>query len=619
MADITLTIGETSKTFELAKKESVKQFFSKEEPIIPIRALADVPSYGDLPPDKILAFVQDNWRGGMGQKNRFRFMDMFADGQNIDSRDPNQFFLGPLIDTILLKDAVDGSTTTDTILFYQYFSGTEFIASTDYVYKRRVDGTTFERVLSPASDVTGLIQYDGNLYCALDGTSNKYQYTSDGTNWTLCTLANAYANQIMVAPPFSGSKDVLVIATQPNIIRTSIDPVNAGAGWLDPPYYVGDEASDITGLMVVNGTLIIAKEDGFYALPADGRPIPLTPEFKNKRNATNGKYWTIWQGILYASLAGDIVEIMPKSDSSYTFDYMGPLELSPDLATTGSVQSITSDDKNLYAVMKSGTNYTIYAGRERFDEKQGLRWEWTPHINLDTNACNMVGVMQRASSNPNIWYAYGTTMASSILADSPNNPLGDSNYRFCTQGYLITTYFDAGYATWSKIFYQLWTIAANLTSGITIEIYYQLDTDTTWTPLTTIRKNGVQSVDLNALSCQKIRLKIELNSNDSSVTPILREFIYRGVLQPEVTRMLDFTVLLSQSTSRKVSSDLSFLVSGRTTTVPITLKDNRFGTTKPIIFLPNSPMEIEAIDEASKQPSYQARIVAQELNWIKPE
>jgi hypothetical protein len=299
---------------------------------------------------------------------------------------------------------------------------------------------------------------------------------------------------------------------------------------------------------------------------------------------------------------------------------MGPLERSPELAMTGSIKGITRDDKNLYAVLLVGSNYIIYTGRERRDGTYGLRWEWTPYIYLSTNVCGAIKVMQRSGSNPKLWFAYGTNVANVILSRSPNFPLGDTNYRFCAQGYLITSYFDCGYDTWQKVLWQLWTIAGNLSaSHITIVVYYQKDTDTSWSSaLATITANGVQSVDLTALSCKKIRLKIELNTDDSTKTPILSEFIYRGVLQPELSRTLDFTVVLSQSESRKPSTDLTFLEGGRTATSPITLKDLRFGTTKYITFLPNSPMETEREDEVTKQPSYQARILAQVLNWTAP-
>ena len=611
MADISLTIGAVTKSFNLAIKEKQKMFSVQEEPIVPVKALSDVPSYGDLPPDKILAFVQNNWRGGMGQKDRFNIMDMYADGQSIDTREPNQIILGPKINT--------SGAIAATIVFLDFFESREYAASTRYVYKLSADKTTWVEVLDVGAGDTieGVGHYDGYIYAAL--TTGKYYYSNTGENaaWTQSTLDNAVMHEVCVAPSFSGTKDVLVLAKRPNEIRTAIAPLNGEAGWIDPPYYVGDENSNITSVFVLNGTLFIGKTDGLYALPVDGRPV-LVISYKEQKDSTNFAYHTNWQGVFYGSGAGDILEIIGGSSSVFSIDYMGPLERSPELATIGSIKGITSDDKNIYAVFLVGSNYIIYAGRERRDDKHGLRWEWTPYIFLSTNACGAIKVMQRSGDSPLLWFAYGTNMAYAILPKSPSLPLGDTAYRFCAQGHLITSYFDAGYDTWAKILYQLWSIVENLAAGITVVVTYQADTGGSWLALTTITSNGVQSVDLASLSCKKVRLKLELNSGTNTVTPIVREFIYRGVLQPEKTRMLDFVVALGQSQSRKPSSDLAFLETGRTATAPITLKDLRFGTTRYITFLPNSPAELETTDEVSKQPSYIAGIRAQQLNWSPP-
>uniref|UniRef100_A0A6M3J6K8 Uncharacterized protein n=1 Tax=viral metagenome TaxID=1070528 RepID=A0A6M3J6K8_9ZZZZ len=613
MSDIRMTIGATTKDFNLAVENRQKLFNIREEPIVPIKSLSDIPSYGDLPPEKILAFVQNNWRGGMGQKDRFITPDMFADGQSIDTREPNQIILGPLINTI--------GAVAATVSYQLFFEDREYAASTRYVWKLSADNTTWTQVLDVGAGDTieCMGHYDGYIYVGL--TTGLYYYSNTGESgaWTQYTTdANGIMHEVCVAPSFSSTKDILVLAQRPNIVRTTISPLNAGAGWLDPPYYIGDEYSNITSLFVLNGTLFIGKEDGLYALPVDGRPIKVL-DYSAQKSSTNFAYHTNWQGITYINAADDILEIIGGSGSVYSIDYVGPLHKSPELATIGSVKGIASDDKNIYAVYLVGSNYIIYAGRERRDERYGLRWEWTPHIYLSTNACGSIQVAQRTSASPKLWFAYGTNMANAILAKAPNLPLGDSAYRFCAQGYLITSYFDAGYDTWQKLFYQLWTVAENLSaSHITITVTYQKDTDSSWSALATVTSNGVQSVDLSALAGKKFRLKFQLDSDDSTITPILREFIYRGILQPEITRTLDFTIVLEQSTSRKVSSDLSFLEDGRTATSPITLKDLRFGTTKYVTFLPNSPMEVEVMDEVTKQPSYRARILAQQLNWTAP-
>jgi len=495
MSDISITIGATTKLFDLAKDENNrKQMSTREEPIIPVKSLSDVPSYGDLPPEKILAFVQNTWRGGMGQKDHFITPDMYADGQSIDTREPNQIILGPPINTYSGADVV--------ALFFDLFEDREYAATQFGLFKLAADKSAWSNVLDTGADpITGICHYDGYIY--VHRTSGNYFYSATGENgsFTSCTLANSQAHKMCVAPSFSGTKDILVLATQPNIVRTSISPLIGGTGWSDPPYYVGDEYSNITSLFVLNGTLFIGKEDGLYALPVDGRPV-LVLDFRSQKDSTNFLYHTNWQGVEYISAVGDILELIGGSSSVFSVDYMGPLSKSPELATIGSIKGITSDDKNLYAVYQIGSNYTIYAGRERRDEKYGLRWEWTPYINLGANAGGAIKVMQRSGANPWLHYLYGTEAGYSILAKAPNLPLGDSSYQFCASGYLITSYFDAGYDTWAKVFYQLWTIAENLSSGhFTITVYYQKDTDSDFnaTPLATVTSNGVQSVDLHWL------------------------------------------------------------------------------------------------------------------------
>ncbi|KKN01400.1 hypothetical protein LCGC14_1128140 [marine sediment metagenome] len=599
MSDIALTIGSTTKHFDLAVQDKAKMLAITEEPIIPIRSLADVPSYGDLPPDKILAFVQNNWRGGMGQKNHFNIMDMFADGQNINTRNPNEIKLGPLI--------VTAGGIAATILYLYLWGDEEYAASSSKVY--RWNGTTaWVEVLDTGGVIKAITSYDEYIIVAVEDSDYFVSTSGDSASWSNPGLSNQDADQLVVAPSFTATKDILVKGEESNEIRTAIDPFTGA--WTDPPTYVGDEGSNLTGLFVLNGTLFIGKTDGLYALPPDGRPV-LVISFKEQKNTTNFKYHTNWQGIEYVSANDDILELLSTSGITMRVDYMGPLGLSPELEVTGTIKGIANDGKNLYAIFLIGSNYIIYAGRERFDVKYGLRWEWIPFVHLGTNVCAALKVMQRSGAGAKLWFAYGTNMAYVSLPE-------DSTHRYATQGYLTTTYFTAGYDTWQKIFYQLWSIAKNLTATINIKVYYMKDTQTSWTLLTTIVTSGVKSVNLAGLSCKKIRLKLELNTDDATKSPVLQQFIYRGILQPEQTRTLDITVILAQSDSRKPSSDLSFLEGGRTATAPITLKDLRFGTTKYIMYLPNSPTEIEVIDDVSNQPSYRARIQAQVLNWTSP-
>ena len=154
MSDISITIGSTTKLFDLAIENKQKLFSTREEPIIPIKALSDMPSYGDLPPEKILAFVQNNWRGGMGQKERFSIMDMYAEGRSIDTREPHQVILGPLINT--------SGAIAATIVHLLLFESREYAASTTKVYKLDADKAGWTEVLDVATDYSDTIECLGH-------------------------------------------------------------------------------------------------------------------------------------------------------------------------------------------------------------------------------------------------------------------------------------------------------------------------------------------------------------------------------------------------------------------------------------------------------------------------
>ena len=613
MSDISLTINNTIKNFDLAKDEHGKKaIMIREDPVVPIRALSNIPKYGDLPADKVLAFDQSTWRGGIGQQDHYQIDDLYSDGQTIDTREPNKMFLGPSLN----------NTVDNTHILYNFTIFNNFVyAINDYgvwKYTEVSPNNTWTLVLSNIH-VSCLCVYDSHLYAGL--YIGKYFWSADGASWTQTTLANSDAViKFIVAPPFSGTQDVLVLAQLTNVIRTCVDPTNnAGVGWTNPPYYIGDSSSDITGMFILAGELYIGKWDGLYFLDSTGTTTRMVSDIADQ-NSMNWAQSTNLQGVIYTTFDDSILEIIGSSSTSLSLSLVGPFYLNREMSNIGRVTGLTSDSVYLYATIYfDSTNTTaVYVGHERTDDVYGLRWEWTPLFYSPTYVINAPMVIQKVNAAPILWLCGGSG-AKFITLPKTVNPLGYSFYTFNTQGYLITSYFDAGYDIWNKIYFQLWTMASNLdTTHQYIKIYYEKDTDSSWTLAVTLTTNGISFTNLTSISCQRIRLKIELDSDNPLKTPILNEFILRGVLQPELIRTLDLTVILDQAPSRKVSLDMAFLESGRVSTTPIKLIDLRFNTTKYIVFMPSSPMEIEVLDEAGGQPSYQARIQAQVINWTLP-
>jgi hypothetical protein len=480
-------------------------------------------------------------------------------------------------------------------------------------------------IIDPLVDMfTDMIVYDGCIIAGCYVYNYWYSATGDDGEWTHCTLDNSIAWHFCIAPPFTGTKDIL-LASFANQLRSTIDATNAAVpGWSDPQYYIGEDTSYITSIMILNGMPFIGKEDGLWYLRVDSddeiMPQQMLPEFRTQRSLLNFAQNISWQASLYFSLLNDLAELT----SQYEFGYVGPWGLFPELGLIGEIVGLANDAKNIYAIVRNTTTssptvyYQIYAGREHDDEVYGLRWEWTPIAFLDTGFALAAMVSQRSAESRKLWFGYEAiglcaNITHLILSD---HPLSETDYVFSPQGYLITSWFDANYEIWEKMFYKLWIKSSQCEDGVSIKVYYQKDEDTEWSDvIATVEDNGVQEFSLPPLYCKRIRLKFELNTNNSSKTPILEQFILRGYVQPETISTIDFIVLLESTNMRKVSSDLAFLRSGRKSDEPIKLTDLRFKTTRYVIFLPGSPTEVELIHEPSKQPSYGARLRVQELSW----
>ncbi len=141
------------------------------------------------------------------------------------------------------------------------FDGVPYWASGKYIFKL-VSGL-WTVVNTAGATVTDLIVFDGVLYAAC-GYSTAYEYSSNGTTWTVSTASGAdnKANFWAVAKNAAGAWALWKSETATSIANATI-AINSTNNWT-APLSVGDTSSNITGLYDAFDTVLVGKTDGLY-------------------------------------------------------------------------------------------------------------------------------------------------------------------------------------------------------------------------------------------------------------------------------------------------------------------------------------------------------------------
>lgn len=603
MSDIILTINGESRKYDLMKGQyGNKSWMVSEEQLVQPKAVSTLsaPSYENLPPERLLVFEQSSWQGGMGAELYRDIADKFYNGESIDCRERNRIYLAPFVNQV-------GNTVDYAPHNFIQFGGSIYFSAYNKVYKIETDLSLTLKLTLSEDYVTDLYVY--GAYFLVACYAGNYFYSTDGNNYTQHS-ENGF-HHFCAVPNNENARDVLC-GSAGCAVLTTIDPTNDGE-WSSQPYYVGNYGYAINDMICFNNQLFIGKWDGLYTINSDGNIEAVLPEFNSKPYFHSFSQMTIWESCLYMQIGEDIAELTAR----YDFQYISPAIMFPELNIRSYITAVASSERNLFvAILDQNTNTsTIYIGRERTDEVYGLRWEWSPFVKLSNTTCEGMAAIRNSVGTTSLWFGHGTYVQYVEVPESPKSMQGVYDYSY--SGNFTTSYFDAQYPTWQKLFHRLYVELEGMveaTNNILVE--YQCDISDVWLPLGTFTENGLSYVDFHdVIPCKRIRLKFTFTTTSTGYSPVLKRFILRGVLQPETIRTLDFTVVLDDTQSRKPSNDLAFLESGRGATEFITLEDTRFRTSRKVIFLPGTPTETEVFDEVNKQPIYGARVLAEVMEW----
>ena len=611
--DHELVIGTTTKRLNLVRDADGRALCS---------VLEEIPEHRNP-----LKFVQSDWIDGHGRKDRSE-ASMYIEGKAIDTTLDGKTILGPLI--VEVKESDDTALDSAPVCFVWFpgGSGANWLCATaGKIYRYDVSSNgKWTAATTTVAGVTDLCVYNGICYAAV-GASTKYYYSGDGITWTQTDLTDGYAVKFLVAPNAAGTQDVLWKSKTANEISSTTDGRTVAAGgvqWTSPPAYIGDTATNITNVFLMNNRLMIGKTDGLYEYLTDGGVLPLRADLKNNLSTDNFKYIASWQASVYHSEINGGGEMTAAS----TYAPVSPLTDIDDIDKRGDTVGIDADKNWLYWAVDEGTNTHIYKGREVRDSAGKLRWQWCPFVFLGTNACATIAICQHSATVKRLWFGYGTSTAYVYLSD---NPLADSAYQFDTTdaNWLRMSYDYGSNPFWDKMWQGLVTETKGCTAAITVTPKYRKDTDTSATALTAaaITTNGVVKTNLStALSCNRISFELWLTTNSNTTTPEVHYFEARGVEKPETFRTYEVVYDVGEDISRKTATIRDFLRGGRTNTTLVKYADLRYGSLSGttgtagtdyvyVVMLPGYPQEVEIDQEKGKAPALGLKVRFREVNF----
>ncbi len=387
----------------------------------------------------------------------------------------------------------------------------------------------------------------GTEYLIAFYTDKKAWSSPDAAAWTQITSVTTYADIVA-----SGSDTKLWSALQHDDIRSASTPTSA----FTSPTNLGSPSKHIHSLVVTESDIpYIFKEDSIFYIDADGShqilndlktnyPFRMAYSWQNNVIFSMGTSGTKNASLcIYNSLSGTITNISPADYASGFYE------------CTGAIYAITGDSNWLYVmvadvggVYASGSaGYYLLAGRWE-DIEGNTQWVWHP---IQIIYCYIT-----TSNNIKVPLIYNNKMFLPYGIDQLNvlTPQYASLNVIATSGTLFTQWFDLGFPGENKAFITLELFTQNLDAEHTIAVSYQfwgaqttneLDLAANWTTLATFNTSPTQTKFFAANTYgKKIRFRL-IFTTDDTVSPILNDFILKGVLRSAYRKRFTFAIRAS--------------------------------------------------------------------------
>lgn len=362
------------------------------------------------------------------------------------------------------------------------------------------------------ANVVWLHRHGIYAFAGVGNTVEMYR-TTDALTWTQVATTPATQPASCITSWESGTTVSLVLGVD-STIKLSAD---SGVTWA-AAINVGNPASNVTGLGVAFGLLIIGKEDGLYSY--DGTNVTELLLVPNSKNVNNFKAIVYHEGFLYTNILGRVVKLSYSSGAVTNMVDITPLMIGSeerDLYGHGTVVWLWAGVNHLYASFDDGES--VYPEVMYYN---GLGWQQA-YRGTSGDTMTAGGYSQLAART---FINDGATRARRHVTIR-DVPFPD----YPTSAQYETSDFDGSLPFMLKAFRDISIEARNLSvaAGRAITVDYSVDKGVTWVVIGTVTADGKTELNfdtsLGSVTSQHLRLRFTLTRGSTATeTPVLERF-----------------------------------------------------------------------------------------------
>ncbi len=535
----------------------------------------------------------DNFTAGFGQKyQHHRYSDKhYYFSSHLDLSIDGQIMFGPYITTVTPTNELD--TTNGIVSFFEIGSAL-YALNGRYVKKRTADtaagwGTT-SKDFGAGNAALDVIVHKQNTdssttyaYVALGDSDFMWKF--DGTTWT--EHASLYARAFaLVGKELYRANAVNKLSK----VAQNADPWTAGNWTASNTFYIGDNSSAITRMLVDSaGLLVIFKTDGIYALDQSGYDTQLTSDLKLTPDSTNGFWSWKFENWIHCTLNGRHFRLAPYP--GLQMEPIGP-------------EKMTENDGPVrgYITAGCGTQFAAYAGLYNPDTGHSYLMKFGAYLkesedgtplrvdawhgslsgvavgsfDTDTFSSRKITAMHRSTigapaGHERLYIGCSDGTISWLTLPCTPNPTGCTSYNFHAsateqRGYLYLPYWNGGLLRDIKVIRAITTVGPKLSSaGAVSRFMYRVGGATS--AYNTVGTTTLDSTSIGAASpgtryplgltatLEDIGLEfIVPAASGQTVTPVVSGFALHYRMNPPIQFVCDIPILCENGAMKRDGS-----------------------------------------------------------------